>query len=257
MKEKKQLEKDKEEEDKRKKDQMKERIKDFVLVNIKKEIENGTYFVDVPGEKKPAKKDKHKTEGGGHGKSAKTLKENTEENDGSGRDDQNESESSGDQSEDSIEEGVDGQPIVKRKLRKYPFIVDIDLWIKKQRLPSDSKVFIVTGGYNDIKRSLRKRGWVENPDTRSPCFTFRWSLQNKDIDYESLKDFQIVNHFQKSGCITTKVGLCRNLRNLVWHDIVDIDSFYPKCFDLNDPDDLENFVEEFKTCKVNWGCEEE
>jgi tubulin monoglycylase TTLL3/8 len=65
-----------------------------------------------------------------------------------------------------------------------------------------------------------------------------------------LKDFQKVNHFEKNTSITTKIGLCRNLRNLIWFENVDIDTFYPRCFDLNDPDDIENFAEEFKTTKA-------
>ncbi|EGR30772.1 tubulin-tyrosine ligase family protein, putative [Ichthyophthirius multifiliis] len=112
------------------------------------------------------------------------------------------------------------------------------------------QVFIVTGGYGDIKKSLRKRGWIENPDNKSQCYDFKWCLFTKEIDFETLKDFQIVNHFQKSTCFTTKVGLCKNIRNLVWHDNVDIDTFYPRCYDLNDVDDFYNFQIEFKTSKA-------
>lgn len=59
-----------------------------------------------------------------------------------------------------------------------------------------------------------------------------------------------MNHFDKIGGITTKIGLCRNLRNLVWFNSVDIDSFYPRCYSLNDPDDYDSFCEDFKLTKV-------
>lgn len=63
LKEKKLGEKVKEEEEKKKKELLKEKIKDFVLVNIKKDIENGVFFVDAP-EKKPKKsRSKHPLEG--------------------------------------------------------------------------------------------------------------------------------------------------------------------------------------------------
>jgi len=31
---------------------------------------------------------------------------------------------------------------------------------------------------------------------------------------------------------------------------VDIDAFFPRCYDLNDQEDFDNFMEEFKTSKV-------
>jgi len=37
--------------------------------------------------------------------------------------------------------------------------------------------------------------------------------------------------------ITTKLGLSKTLRNSVWINDVSEDSFFPKCFDLNDEDE--------------------
>jgi tubulin monoglycylase TTLL3/8 len=48
----------------------------------------------------------------------------------------------------------------------------------------------VTGGYPDVKRALRNRGWLENPDPYSPCFNLKYSLQSKELgDFTALKDF--------------------------------------------------------------------
>jgi len=44
----------------------------------------------------------------------------------------------------------------------------------------------------------------------------------------------MVNHFNKNNVITTKTGLCHSLKNLIWFSNVDIDKFYPRCFDLAD-----------------------
>ncbi len=46
------------------------------------------------------------------------------------------------------------------------------------------------------------------------------------------------------------MGLTHNLNNLVWFNNVDIDTFYPRCFDLAMPEDLEDFVSEFKAIKA-------
>jgi len=59
-----------------------------------------------------------------------------------------------------------------------------------------------------------------------------------------------VNHFEKNASITTKIGLCKNIRSLVWFENVDINTFFPRCFDMNDFDDIEKFTDEFKLTKA-------
>lgn len=65
-----------------------------------------------------------------------------------------------------------------------------------------------------------------------------------------MTDNQICNHFEKSTNLTTKVGLCKNLKNLIWFNNVDIDSFYPKCFDVSENTDYEEFIIYFKLIKA-------
>lgn len=154
-----------------------------------------------------------------------------------------------DQESDQDEEEGQGQS-AKLKLRKYPFITDLKQWKKKQRLEEGIKVFIVIGGYPDVTKALMNRGWVRNPDAGSPCFDYKFTLHNSDVDYNQLQDFQMVNHFAKMICITTKVGLCKSLNNLIWFNNIDKNIFYPKAFDLSDEEEFENFREEFKKTKV-------
>ena len=105
-------------------------------------------------------------------------------------------------------------------------------WKKKNRVEDKQKVFIIDkGGYRDVRKALIRRGWVENKDTESPCFDLKWSLKIKDIAYDSLEKDQIVNHFGKQACFTTKGGLTKSLHNLVWN-AVDVNDFYPRCYDL-------------------------
>lgn len=129
-------------------------------------------------------------------------------------------------------------------------ITDLVTWKKKFKVDDESKIFICTGGYPDIKKALKKRGWIQNKDPSSPCFDFKWVLKSKDIDHNQLNDNQLVNHFNKAAAITTKVGLCHNLKNLIWFNNVDIDTFYPRCFDLAIQEELEDFIQEFKAVKA-------
>lgn len=42
----------------------------------------------------------------------------------------------------------------------FPNITDLATWKKKYKVDDDVKVFICTGGYPDIKKALKRRGWV-------------------------------------------------------------------------------------------------
>ena len=146
--------------------------------------------------------------------------------------------------------GLTGKKKKKKKIPIYPNITDMVQWKKKHRLDPSTKIFIILGGYGDLKKALEARGWVENPDPNSPCFDLKWTLKAKDICHETLLENQVVNHFEKNTSITTKVGLSKSLRNLIWFANVDIDTFYPRGFDLSDINDYQDFVEEFKSVKV-------
>ena len=123
-------------------------------------------------------------------------------------------------------------------------------WKKKHRVTEDTKVFICVGGYGDVKRALKSRGWVENKDLESKCFDLKWTLRTKDINTNALENHQIVNHYAKATSITTKVGLTHSLKNLVWFNNVDIDAFYPRCYDMGLQEELDDFSQEFKSVKA-------
>ena len=63
---------------------------------------------------------------------------------------------------------------------------------------------------------------------------------------EDLKPFQMVNHFLGNNLIVTKVGLQKSLKNLVWWSTIPQDLFFPKCYDLTDFKELDEFKEDFR-----------
>lgn len=56
----------------------------------------------------------------------------------------------------------------------------------------------------------------------------------------------MVNHFNNNHHLTSKYGITRRLRSLPINYNIDIDRFYPRCYDLGDQYEFENFVEGFK-----------
>ncbi len=67
----------------------------------------------------------------------------------------------------------------RKKLRSFPHCTDYSEWKKKNRLEQTDKVFIITGGYPDLKRALKQRGWLQNPDSSSPFFDLKFTLQGR------------------------------------------------------------------------------
>ena len=70
----------------------------------------------------------------------------------------------------------------------------------------------------------------------------KWTTKICDIDYAELRNGQIVNHFNNNHHLTSKYGITRRLRSLPIVYNIDIDRFYPRCFDMGDQNEFENFV---------------
>jgi len=70
-------------------------------------------------------------------------------------------------------------------------VTDINIWKKRNNIEPEGKVFIVKGGYADIKRGLEDRGWIENTDVYSLCFDFKWTCKVNDLDFNNLIEGQV------------------------------------------------------------------
>jgi tubulin monoglycylase TTLL3/8 len=46
------------------------------------------------------------------------------------------------------------------------------------------------------------------------------------------------------------VGLTHSLKNLIWFNNIDVDTFYPRCFDLGLPEETDDFITDFKATKA-------
>lgn len=68
-----------------------------------------------------------------------------------------------------------------------------------------------------------------------------WSVR-ASYDTSTVNKDQMVNHYARNGCFTTKVGLCSSLRNLPWFHSGSADEFYPRCYKVNHEDDKVAFI---------------
>jgi tubulin monoglycylase TTLL3/8 len=96
---------------------------------------------------------------------------------------------------------------------------------------------------------LEEVGWSENEEMESLMYDLKFMSKKKNIDYVNLQDFQYINHFQENKAITAKFGLARNIRNLATL-AKDSTAFFPRCFDMNDVAELEDFYEDFKFTQI-------
>lgn len=71
-------------------------------------------------------------------------------------------------------------------------------WKRANKIDNKTKVFIIKGGYNDFRRALLDRNWVENTEWSSPCFDLKWTCKVQNIDYVNLEENQVVNHFDNN-----------------------------------------------------------
>jgi hypothetical protein len=127
---------------------------------------------------------------------------------------------------------------------------NLEEWKKRNKINKDTKVFICFTGYPDMRKALLNRGWHENHDQDSLFFDFKCSLSSKNIEHDKVEKIQILNHFENSGEITRKVRLSYNLRNLKWFRDINIDTFFPRSYDISEMNDFEDFVENFKITKA-------
>ena len=126
-------------------------------------------------------------------------------------------------------------------------VIDMATWKRRNGVGFNQKVFIIKGGYGELRRGLLDRGWYENEDVWSPYYDFKWTTRICDINFMGMKHSQGTNHFNNNHHLTSKYGLTRRLRTLPLAHGIDPHRFYPRCYDLGDQVDFENFIENFKT----------
>jgi tubulin monoglycylase TTLL3/8 len=123
-------------------------------------------------------------------------------------------------------------------------------WKRKNSVPQDGLVFVMTGWYPCVKQALLDRGWFFNNDPTSPHCDLKWTLRSIDISQETLLPWQLTNHFLKNVAITTKVGLLKSLKSCVWLADVNVNDIIPRGYDLSNPQEAQAFIDDFRFQKA-------
>lgn len=113
-----------------------------------------------------------------------------------------------------------------------------------------ARVFSFEGPDEYIRQALLRREppWVENRLPGSALWDLKWCISDSDPDYRELQDGSWYNHFQNNRELTTKIGLANNLRQLAVEEHVDIDEFFPRCYDMSVSSEREDFVLDYRRC---------
>jgi tubulin monoglycylase TTLL3/8 len=126
---------------------------------------------------------------------------------------------------------------------------DFNDWKRKNGVDADQKVFAMTGWYPCVKEELLQRGWFFNEDRESPFFDLKWTLRSTDVK-NNIQPHQLTNHFLKNTAITTKVGLMKSMRNLIWFAPETEDAIFPRGYDLKHPVELAMFMDDYRCLKA-------
>jgi tubulin monoglycylase TTLL3/8 len=91
---------------------------------------------------------------------------------------------------------------------------NMQVW--KKSMGVIGKVFIIKGKYTDLREALLERGWVENTDKKSNFYDLKWTSKISDINFATLSPNQMVNHFDNNSCLTSKYGLLKSVRSVMY-----------------------------------------
>lgn len=116
---------------------------------------------------------------------------------------------------------------------------------------NDQIVFQSNGRDTYFKRAaLRKEGiWLENPVSSSYFYTVKWDYGDTNLVYDRMKPHQFVNHFPDTRELTTKQGITKNL-NQVTDIETDVNSFFPRSYDLSDRREVDLWVQDFNQTAI-------
>lgn len=125
------------------------------------------------------------------------------------------------------------------------------MYRKRHNLTEKDKIFICSNAYPTLIAELLRRGWHRNKDRKSAIFHLKYViLESESSMMAELQPWQLVNHFIKNNLIVTKTGLFNSLKNLVWWSTIPMNQFFPRCYELTDFRELEEYKEDYRVTRA-------
>lgn len=98
-----------------------------------------------------------------------------------------------------------------------------------------------------MKDALLSSGWRENTVDKR-FFDLKFTIKLRDIDYNALAPWQIINHAVGENALTVKIELLKTVKRMTLAG-VDTNRFFPPCYFLNCLKDHRNFTFAFALYK--------
>ena len=122
--------------------------------------------------------------------------------------------------------------------------------VPAKKRPKKQKTFVIQGAkITALRTALELRGWSEEDDVASTSFGLKWTIKADKAEQHivdgTVRDDQILNHYQRAWEMITKHRFSGNLRALPWTDGIDPDAFVPRSYYIQEAPQLKEFVADY------------
>ncbi|KRX02675.1 hypothetical protein PPERSA_12015 [Pseudocohnilembus persalinus] len=122
---------------------------------------------------------------------------------------------------------------------------------KRMSYPENTRIFIMNSKDTHIRQCLNLFGFKENTISNSTIYDLKWTYNDQKDDYISLNPGQYFNHFKNNAELTTKSRLLVNLRNNQVYGESMMDEFFPRCYDLGNEQERQDFSNDFDQTAIH------
>ena len=121
---------------------------------------------------------------------------------------------------------------------------------KPRRQKKLRETYVIQGARIEALRgALERRGWTEEDEKDSVEFGMKWTIKAEKAEQHirdgTLRDDQMLNHYQRAWELITKHKLSDNIRALTWTDSIDPNVCVPRTYSLREQAQRMEFVVDF------------
>jgi hypothetical protein len=107
-------------------------------------------------------------------------------------------------------------------------------------------VFVDNYGLLEMQRVFREKGWKVLTKSNTKHYNFKTVIRISGKLLSKLETHKVINHFEKTQCITQKSGLTQSAQFLIIKKGINTLEFFPRSYYINDITEMMDFIEDFK-----------